>query len=125
MHLKQLFMKLIEPSSLFHSSIQNYPMVIPHAPVLSDAKSFENLIMLLNLINKFDSKFWLRGEVFGSVIYGCYTVQLAYIFLQVVVLKIDLFDIGKWDPSTDDSKMIQLFIAISGVSFTAVTVIIL
>ena len=125
MHLKQMFMKLIEPSSLYHSSIKNIPMVIPHAPILSDPRSFENLIVLLNLIKKFDSKFWARGEIFASVIFGCYAAQLSYIFLQVVILRIDLFDIGKWDPKTDDSKMIQLFIATSGINFMICTVIIL
>ena len=81
MHMKQMWLRMIEETTLFHSSVAHIDHVIPTAPVLSDPASFENLIILLYIIKKFDAKFWLRGEVFGSVLFGCYAGQLGYVAL--------------------------------------------
>ena len=81
MHLKQMWLKLIEETTLFHGSVEHIHHLIPSAPILSDPKSFENIIVLLYVIKKFDAKFWLRGEVFGSVLFGCFFLQLAYVGL--------------------------------------------
>ena len=62
-------MKLIEPSTVFHSSVNDIQVNIPHAAVISDGTSFQNQISLLYLIKDYDSKLWLRGEVFGSAIF--------------------------------------------------------
>ena len=37
--------------------------------------------------------------------------------METIILKTPLFDIGKWDPETDDSEMVQLFISSSAISF--------
>ena len=81
MHLKQMWLKLIDETALFHSSVEHIHHLIPSAPVLSDPKSFENLIVLLYVIKKFDAKFWLRGEVFGTVLFFCFAAQLGYVAL--------------------------------------------
>ena len=39
MHLKYMFLKFIEPATVMPNSIANIPMVIPIAPILSDANS--------------------------------------------------------------------------------------
>lgn len=99
-------------------------MSVPYAPISSDIHSCENLTNLFYLIKKFDQQFWRRGEVYGSVIFGFFSLQLAYIALQVYVQKIDFFDIGKWDPENDDTPGVQLQIAISGLAFFIVTTIV-
>ena len=124
LHLKQMFMTLIEPATIVHSSIQNVKMSIPYAPISSDLHSCENLTNLFYLIKKFDLQFWSRGEVYGTVIFGFFALQLAYITLQVYVQKIDFFNIGKWDPENDKTPGVQLQIANSGLTFMIVTIII-
>ena len=96
-------------------------VAIPFTPVVSDEYSFENIMKLFAVIKRFDSKFWLRGETFGSLIFICFSLQLGYIVLQILVLKVPLFDVGKWDPKTDDSEYIQLFITSAAVAYLFVT----
>ena len=81
MHLKQMYMSMIEPATVMHSSIVDYDMSLPYAPIASDIHSCENLIHLHYMIKKFDSNFWARAEIFSSVIFGIFSLQLAYIAL--------------------------------------------
>jgi len=81
MHLKQMFMTMIEPATILHPSIFDAKMSIPHAPIASDIHSCENLTNLYYLIKKFDYIFWKRGEIYGTVIFGFFAIQLAYIAL--------------------------------------------
>ena len=68
MALKQMFLKLIDPSSVFDASVPDSAS-IPFVPILSDPHSFENIINLLYVIKKYDESFWRRGELFGSAIF--------------------------------------------------------
>ena len=87
-------MKLIEPTTVLHSSVNDLSIYVPHAPVISDPTSFENHINLLNVIKKFDDKYWLRGEVFGSTIFLIYTIQFGYIAFLLMYADVDLYHVG-------------------------------
>ena len=97
-----MFIKLVDDSVVLDDSLDE-SVELPFTPILSEPYSFENLIKLHMVIKKFDSKFWFRGEVFGSAIFICFSLQLGYIALQILLLKVDLYDVGKWDAETDKS----------------------
>jgi len=50
-----MYMTMIEPATVMHSSFVASKMSIPHVPIGSDAHSCENLIHLYYMIKKFDS----------------------------------------------------------------------
>ena len=74
-------MTMIEPQTVMHSSVVDYEASLPYAPIGSDIHSCENLIHLYYMIKKFDSNFWARAEIFSSIIFGIFSIQLAYIAL--------------------------------------------
>ena len=72
-----MFLRLIEPTATLDGPISH--VTIPFVPILSDQRSMENVINLIQVINRFDQTMWFRGEIFGSVIFASFSIQLAYI----------------------------------------------
>ena len=97
-------MKMIKPRMILDKSCEDMNVSIPFAPIASDKHSVENLIHFHYLIKIMDHKQWLRAEIFGSVVFVVQFLLIAYIAFQIIFLKLDIYDIGKWDPSKDKSK---------------------
>ena len=85
---------------------------LPEIAVMSSPRYIDNLNNLLKLLKDMDHKFWMRGEIFGSIIFIIYSLQLAYLFFQVVVQGASIYEIGKWNPD-DKEETLQVFL-ISG-----------
>ena len=98
-------MKMIHPETKIDSGLSD-THGIPYAPFMSDPSSFENIINLLYVINKFDSKFWKRGEVFGSILFVWLSLFLGYYALMLSVTSVKYYDIGKWNIEDDKTEMI-------------------
>ena len=74
-----------------------------------DPRYLDNLVNLLKILKDMDHKFWMRGEVFGSIILTIYSLQLLYVFVIVVISKSSIYDIGKYNLE-DDEEIVQNFL---------------
>jgi hypothetical protein len=93
---------MIDPEESIDGSL-NDEAIIPFAPVLSDTHSVESLVDLMFVIKKYDSNFWYRGEVFSSLSFGVLSLVFAYIALQLTVMDVPYYEIGKYDLVNDKS----------------------
>ena len=79
---------------------------------MTSPRYIDNLNNLLKVLKDMDHKFWMRGEIFGSIIFIIYSLQLAWLFFQIVVQGFSIYEIGKWNMD-DDEEVLQVFL-ISG-----------
>jgi hypothetical protein len=91
-----MYNKIIDPHCLIDGNL-NQDAIVPFAPVLSDPYSIEAIVNLMLVVKKFDSKLWHRGEIFTSVSFLFPALLLGYMALQLILIDVYYYDIGKWD----------------------------
>ena len=70
-------------------------LCIPKTSLYCSSRYNDNLLKLIKLTKIVDYKYWLRGEKFGSVIFISLCFSLAYLFVEVVIFKVNIYDIAK------------------------------
>jgi len=60
-------LKLIDNKFKLHSSIAHMKLDMPQIAIMSNPRYIDNFVYLLKILKEMDHKFWMRGELFGSI----------------------------------------------------------